>query len=100
MSMDRIYLDYAATAPALPEVLDAMLPFFVSRFGNPSGIHADGREARKAVEQARRQTAEALGAESREICFTSGGSESNNLALQGAAFALRGKGEPSHYHAD
>ena len=92
MSMDRIYLDYAATAPALPEVLDAMLPFFVSRFGNPSGIHADGREARKAVEQARRQTAEALGAESREICFTSGGSESNNLALQGAAFALRGKG--------
>ncbi len=92
MSMDRIYLDYAATAPVLPEVLDAMLPFFVSQFGNPSGSHAHGRETRKAVELARRQTAEALGAESREICFTSGGSESNNLAVQGTAFALRGKG--------
>ena len=90
--MKRIYLDYAATAPVLPEVLDAMLPFFVSQFGNPSGIHANGREARKAVEQARRQTAKALGAESQEICFTSGGSESNNLAVQGTAFALRGKG--------
>ena len=90
--MNRIYLDYAATAPVLPEVLDAMLPFFVSQFGNPSGIHANGREARKAVEQARRQTAKALGAESQEICFTSGGSESNNLAVQGTAFALRGKG--------
>ena len=73
--MDRIYLDYAATAPLLPEVMDAMLPFFVSRFGNPSGIHGTGRDARKAVEEARRQTAEVLGAESREICFTSCGSE-------------------------
>ena len=92
VSMNRIYLDYAATAPVLPEVLDAMLPFFVSQFGNPSGIHANGRETRKAVEQARRQTAKALGAESQEICFTSGGSESNNLAVQGTAFALQGKG--------
>ena len=90
--MDRIYLDYAATAPVLPEVLDVMLPFFVSQFGNPSGIHMNGRESRKAVEHARRQTAEALGAESREIYFTSGGSESNNLAIQGTAFALREKG--------
>ncbi len=91
--MDRVYLDYAATAPVLPEVLDAMLPFFVSRYGNPSGIHGTGRDARKAVEEARRQTAEALGAESREICFTSGGSESDNLAIQGTAYALRGKGK-------
>lgn len=90
--MDRIYLDYAATAPVLPEVLDAMLPFFVSAYGNPSGIHANGRETRKAVELARRRTAGVLGAESREICFTSGGSESNNLAIQGTAFAIRGKG--------
>ena len=90
--MDRIYLDYAATAPVLPEVLDAMLPFFVSAYGNPSGIHANGRETRKAVELARRRTAGVLGAESREICFTSGGSESNNLAVQGTAFAMRGKG--------
>ena len=90
--MDRIYLDYAATAPVLPEVLDAMLPFFVSAFGNASGIHAEGREARKAVEQARRQAAAVLGAEPREILFTSGGSESNNLAVRGTAMALRGKG--------
>ena len=90
--MDRIYLDYAATAPVLPEVLNAMLPFFTSAFGNPSGIHANGRETRKAVEHARRQTAKVLGAESREICFTSGGSESNNFAVKGTAFALREKG--------
>ena len=69
-----------------------MLPFFISGFGNPSGIHANGRETRKAVEHARRQTAKVLGAESREIFFTSGGSESNNLAVQGTAFALREKG--------
>ena len=90
--MDRIYLDYAATAPVLPEVLDAMLPFFVARYGNPSGIHGTGRDTHKAVENARRQVAAVLGAESREICFTSGGSESDNLAIQGTAFALRGKG--------
>ncbi len=90
---DRIYLDYAATAPVLPEVLEAMLPFFTERYGNPSGIHGTGRDAHKAVEQARRQTAAALGAESREICFTSGGSESDNLAIQGTAFALREKGD-------
>ena len=90
--MDRIYMDYAATAPVLPEVLNAMLPFFISGFGNPSGIHANGRETRKAVEHARRQKAKVLGAESREIIFTSGGSESNNLAVQGTAFALREKG--------
>ena len=90
--MDRIYLDYAATAPVLPEVLDAMMPFFISRYGNPSGIHGTGRDAHKAVEEARRRTAAVLGAESREICFTSGGSESDNLAIQGTAFALREKG--------
>ncbi|MER2054382.1 MAG: cysteine desulfurase NifS [Clostridia bacterium] len=90
--MDRIYLDYAATSPVLPEVLDAMLPFFMSCFGNPSGIHENGRETRKAVEQARREVAETLSAESREIVFTSGGSESDNLAIEGTAFALREKG--------
>ena len=90
--MDRIYLDYAATSPVLPEVLDAMLPFFMSCFGNPSGIHENGRETRKALEQARREVAETLGAESREFVFTSGGSESDNLAIEGTAFALREKG--------
>ncbi len=89
---DRIYLDYAATSPVLPEVLEAMLPFFISSFGNPSGIYGTGREARKAVERARQQTAAALGAESREILFTSGGSESDNLAIRGTAMALQGKG--------
>ena len=89
---DRIYLDYAATSPVLPEVLEAMLPFFISSFGNPSGIYGTGREARKAVERARQQTAAAIGAESREILFTSGGSESDNLAIRGTALALQGKG--------
>jgi cysteine desulfurase len=90
--MHRIYLDYAASAPVLPEVLDAMLPFFTAVSGNPSGVHAEGREARKAVERARRQVAAAVGAESREILFTSGGSESDNLAIRGAAAAMRKKG--------
>ena len=89
---DRIYMDYAATAPVLPEVLDAMLPFFTGKYGNPSAVYGEGRETRKAVERARRQAAEALGAESSEVCFTSGGSESDNLAIQGTAFALREKG--------
>ena len=90
--MQRIYLDYAASAPVLPEVLDEMLPFFCVNYGNPSGVHAEGRFARKAVEQARRRFSEAIGAESREILFTSGGSESDNLAIRGAAGALKEKG--------
>ena len=90
--MDPIYLDYAATAPVLPEVLDAMMPFFVSRYVNPSGIHGTGRDARKAVEEARRSVANALKAENSEIYFTSGGSESDNMAIRGAAFAKRDKG--------
>ena len=90
--MKRIYLDYAATAPVLPEVLDAMLPFFSEHFGNPSGIYGEGRDTRKAVEEARRKTAAVLGAEPREIFFTSGGSESDNLAIKGTAFSLQGRG--------
>ena len=90
--MRRIYLDYAASAPVLPEVLDEMLPFFMGNYGNPSGVHAEGRFARKAVEQARRRFSEAIGAEPREILFTSGGSESDNLAIRGVAGALKGKG--------
>ena len=90
--MKRIYLDYAATAPVLPEVMDAMLPFFCECYGNPSAVYGEGREARKAVEEARRKTAAVLGAEAREICFTSGGSESDNLAIKGTAFSLRNRG--------
>lgn len=84
---NRIYLDYAATTPVLPEVLDEMLPFLTDQFGNPSAAYSTGREARKAVEKARRQIAEAVGAEPAEICFTSGGSESDNMAILGIARA-------------
>jgi len=91
--MRRIYLDYAASAPVLPEVLDEMLPFFIDVHGNPSGVHAAGRDARKAVEQARRQFSAAIGAEPREILFTSGGSESDNLAIRGVASSMKEKGK-------
>ena len=80
-----IYLDNAATTAVRPEVLSKMLPFFCDRAGNPSSIHAAGREARKAVENARRQVAAALHAEAREIFFTAGGSESDNWAIRCAA---------------
>ena len=89
---NRIYLDHAATTPVSGPVLDAMLPFFSGNWGNASAVYGTGREARKAVENARRQTAEAIGAEPREIIFTSGGSESDNLAIKGVAFTLQDKG--------
>ncbi len=90
--MNRIYLDHAATTPVSRPVLEAMLPFFSGCAGNASAVYATGREARKAVEQARRETAAAIGAEPAEILFTAGGSESDNLALKGTAFALRERG--------
>ena len=87
-----VYLDYNATTPLDPAVAEAMLPFIHQTFGNPSSIHTFGISARQAVEQARRQLAELLGCQVDEIVFTSGGSESNNFALKGAAFAHRTKG--------
>ena len=87
-----IYLDHAATTPVSPAVLEVMLPFFSEYPGNASAVYAAGREARKAVEKARKQVAAAIGAEPREILFTSGGSESDNLALKGTAFALKDRG--------
>ena len=90
--MNRIYLDHAATTPVSPRVLEAMLPFFCECWGNASAVYATGREARKAVENARKQTAQAIGAQPQEILFTSGGTESDNLAIRGAANALRHKG--------
>ena len=90
--MNRIYLDHAATTPVSEPVLEAMIPFFKNSWGNASSVYGTGREARKAVEKARRQVAEAIGAEPREILFTGCGSESDNLAVKGTAFALKEKG--------
>jgi cysteine desulfurase len=87
MDMDRIYMDHAATTPVHPEVTEAMLPYLGDRFGNPSSIYTEGREARKAVEAARSQVAGALGADPSEIFFTSGGTEADNLAIIGVARA-------------
>jgi cysteine desulfurase len=90
--MKPIYLDYNASTPILPEVQKAMLPFLQEHFGNPSSSHFYGIKTRQALQNARMQIAELLEAEPNEIIFTSGGTESNNLALQGAAFANRDKG--------
>ena len=81
---DPIYLDHAATTPVRAEVLEAMLPFFGPRFGNPSSVHRWGRDARTALDEARERVARCLGATADEICFTSGGTEADNLAILGA----------------
>lgn len=91
--MNRIYLDHAATTPTAPEVLAAMLPYFSECWGNASAVYATGREARRAIENARKEVAKAIGALPQEICFTSGGSESDNTAIRGTARALREKGK-------
>ena len=91
--MRRIYMDHAATTPFHPQVTEAMLPYLGERFGNPSSIYGEGRDARKAVEAARSQVAEALGADPTEIFFTSGGTEADNLAVMGAARANRDRGD-------
>jgi len=89
-----IYLDYHATTPVDPRVLDAMLPFFTEHFGNPaSRQHAYGWDAQKAVDAARTQVAQLVGASAGEIVFTSGATESNNLAIKGVAHALRDRGD-------
>jgi len=87
-----IYLDHAATTPLRREVLDAMLPHLTDTFGNPSSAHAYGRAARAALDDAHERLARSLGADPREIVFTSGGTESNNLAIKGAAWAGKARG--------
>jgi cysteine desulfurase len=89
--MNQIYLDYAATTPVDPRVLDAMMPYFSASFGNPSSVHRYGQQAEAAIESARETAASALNCRADEIVFTSCGSESDNLALRGAALAMREK---------
>ena len=90
-----IYLDHAATTPVRDEVFEAMRPFFTTRFGNPSSTHRWGREARAALDEARERVAHCLGARTDEICFTSGGTEGDNLAILGVWRAMREKGRKS-----
>ena len=87
----QIYLDHNASTPVHPEVVEAMLPYFSERFGNPSSVHGFGREAREGLESARDQIAHFLRVGKEEIVFTSGGTESDNMAVKGVAFA-RGRG--------
>ncbi len=89
----KVYLDNAATTPIAEEVLQAMLPFMKERFGNASSLHAWGREARDGIEKARETIAKKLNVSPNEVIFTSGGTESNNFALKGIAFANKDKGK-------
>jgi cysteine desulfurase len=99
-----IYLDHAATTPLRREALGAMLPFLTEEFGNPSSAHSFGRKARAALDEAHERVAARLHAEPREIVFTSGGTEANNLAIKGAAWAGKARGHrivtsPVEHHA-
>ncbi len=96
MAAGPVYLDYAATTPLDSRVLQAMLPHFSREFGNPSSIHRWGQAAEAAVERSRTRVASVLGCSADEILFTSGGSESDNLALRGAAFAERRRRGATH----
>ncbi|KAB8142286.1 cysteine desulfurase NifS [Chloroflexia bacterium SDU3-3] len=91
-----VYLDHAATTPADPEVVAAMLPYFTEQFGNPSSIHQAGRAALAALDQSRETVARVLNAHRKEIVFTGGGSEADNLAVKGVAQALRLAGRGGH----
>ncbi len=87
-----VYMDYAATTPVDPDVFQAMLPFFSEIYGNPSSLHAFGQSSKHAVEEARQTIAAVIGARPEEVLFTSGGTESNNFALKGAAGAMKERG--------
>lgn len=92
MDNKRIYVDHSATTPVKKEVLEAMLPYFSESFGNPSSVYSEGRETKKAISLARQQVASAIGAEPSEIYFTGSGSEADNWAIKGIAYALKDKG--------
>jgi len=89
--MKHIYMDYAATTPMLPEVAEAMQPYFSRKYGNPSSIHSMGQESRDAVEQARSQVAALIACRPENVFFTGGGTESDNQAIKGVCLAGRGK---------
>ncbi|MFT3737414.1 MAG: cysteine desulfurase family protein [Breznakibacter sp.] len=89
---ERIFLDYASTAPVFPEAVDAMMPYFAEVYGNASSLHHHGTLAKEALDKARAQLAGYIGAQTDELVFTSGGTESNNFAIKGIAFANRHKG--------
>lgn len=94
--MDRVYLDHAATTKPDPRVLEAMWPIYSQYWGNPSSIYVEGQEARRALDAARKLCAQLLDVSPREIVFTSGGTESDNAAIHGAAFAQRARGRGNH----
>ncbi len=104
MNNRLVYLDHSATTPVDPRVVDAMLPYFTEKFGNASSLHRWGQAALAALDESRRTVAELLNADPKEIIFTSCGSESDNLALRGVAFARRSRGNhiittPIEHHA-
>ena len=92
MEKRRLYMDYSATTPVKKEVLDEMMPYFTENFGNASSFHTFGREAKTALDKARGQVANLINAKTNEIYFTAGGTESDNWAIEGVAFAHRNKG--------
>ena len=91
--MRKVYLDNAASTPLLPEVKEAMLPYLGEVFGNPQSLHDWGDKARMALDEAREKVAGLIGADAEEIIFTSGGTESNNLAVKGMALAQQSQGQ-------
>ena len=95
--MDPIYLDYNATTPIDPQVAEAMLPYVHGLYGNPSSGHSFGLAARQGVDRARAQVASLLGCATSDLIFTSGGTEANNHAIKGLAFAHRERGRPHHH---
>ncbi|MGC8837331.1 MAG: cysteine desulfurase NifS [Anaerolineae bacterium] len=96
MAQEIIYLDHAATTPVDPRVVEAMLPYWTEQYGNPSSIYSLGRAAARALEDARETVANILHCEPREVIFTSCGTESDNLAIRGVAFARRAAGKGNH----
>lgn len=96
MSQSHIYMDHGATTPVHPRVLEAMLPYWTTHYGNPSSAHDYGRSAAQALDRSRRTIADLLGAHPTEIIFTGCGSESDNLALRGVMMAARARGRGNH----